>query len=195
MDDKKTLKSDKQYILPIIYVISIYLFSILSIVRLVVYGEGYLSKGINFLLIFGLILILILLILNILNGISFFKSNKTSKELLFLSMIMKISFILLYVVYFVIEFAMFCTAIGMVVAIILFMFGYVILMPSSFYALFGNIRAMEKGEISNLYGIIASVSSFLLFFDVFFTIVSYIKVKRASLRESNVGYRMDVKER
>ncbi|CDM70375.1 putative membrane protein [Clostridium bornimense] len=66
---------------------------------------------------YGLILTGFLMLFNIINAIYIFKINKPSKEILFIAMMVKISFILLYVVYFIIEVIIFYTIIGIPITV------------------------------------------------------------------------------
>lgn len=180
MDIKLFFKSNKQkYILPVLYIIFIYLFSIRIMYEFVGYSEIISNpRWYIFPLKCGLILTGFLMLFNIINAIYLLKVNKPSKEILFIAMMVKVSFILLYIVYFIIEVMMFYTIIGIPITVTFFIFGYIVLIPSSFYTICGLIRAIKNNEISILYGICAGILSFTLFFDVFSTIVSYIKVKR-----------------
>lgn len=180
MDIKLFLKNNKQkYILPVIYIIFIYLFSIRIMYEFAGYSEIVSNpRWYIFPLRYGLILTGFLMLFNIINAIYILKINKPSKEILFIAMMIKISFILLYIVYFIIEVIMFYTIIGIPFTVTFFIFGYIVLIPSSFYTICGLIRAIKNNEISILYGICASILSFILFFDVLSTIVSYIKVKK-----------------
>ena len=66
---------------------------------------------------YGLILTGFLMLFNIINAIYILKINKPSKEILFIAMMIKISFILLYIVYFIIEVIMFYTIIGIPITV------------------------------------------------------------------------------
>lgn len=196
MENKISLKNKKlEYIFPIIYITFIYVFTVLFIFGFIGDPKGEVNeygftKEFIFTIKYGLILIGILIILNIINGILMVKSDKTSKQILFLAVIMKMSFILLYGVYFFIEIITFCTVIGIAIAVILFIFGYIVLIPSSFYTVCGLMRAYKNNEISILYAICFGTLSFMLFLDVFFTVASYIKVRKMSF-SSNYQIRLN----
>lgn len=110
------------------------------------------------------------------------KHGESSTSLLFWDMILKLCNIPIYVVIFIYGFIMAIVPPGIVITLLLVIFDYILLLPSSMYGISGLIKANGEGKITTSAAVISIVLHFFFVTDVICAIIMFCTLKEKDKR-------------
>jgi hypothetical protein len=164
----------KKRILPILLLISPYLYILIAII-----GIAHSTLNIMPELIFiHLCMVIVIFIPNVIYAFVLVAHRENSDVLLFWDMLLKVCNIPIYIMVFIAGF--FTGLLGpfsIPLMLLLVIFDYLILLPSTMYGVGGLIQARREGKIMKKTAIINSILHFFFFTDVISAIIIFYKQK------------------
>lgn len=108
---------------------------------------------------------------------------KSSRELLFWDMLIKLCYIPIYVLVFIVGVFFLLVPKGIVLLVFFVVFDYLLLLPSTMYGVSGLIKARKEGKIPMGIAVIGAILHFFFCADVICAIVVYCIVKARDIKE------------
>jgi hypothetical protein len=110
------------------------------------------------------------------------KKGESSRTLLFWDMLIKLCYIPIFIIYFISGFIMVLLPAGFVFTILIMVFDYLLLLPSTMYGVSGLKRAYQEGKIRKEIAVLNQVLHFFFCADVISAVLMYCLVRAKDKR-------------